>query len=203
LVIHWSFGFGHWEFIGGGLPMSNSAHVESIDALKHFRVALIKFAEAAGSALADAEAEMQGMMRWLEHEQLSHWQTQIRKRHDLLERAKEALRMKRLFRDSSGRTPHAIEEEKAVRLAQVRVEEAEQKLLNVKKYTRVLQKELDVYKGAVQKVTVTVESELPVAATMLNGYVTTLENYVMLAPADTQAPAAPPAEPSTDQQQGS
>src|SRR5262245_19010400 len=120
--------------------------VESIDALRLFRVALIKFKETAGTALCDAESDMQDMLKWLETEQLTHWQTQIRKRHDVLEKAREQLRSKRLFRDAAGRIPYASEEEKAVRLAQVRIEEAEQKLAAVKKYTRVLRREMDIYK---------------------------------------------------------
>ena len=54
--------------------MSTSAHVDSIDALKTFRVALIKFAEEANAALATAEAEMQRTVGWLERDQLSFWQ---------------------------------------------------------------------------------------------------------------------------------
>jgi hypothetical protein len=177
--------------------MSESAHIESIDALRHFRVALIKFAESAMSALGDAESDMINRLRWLENEQLSFWQLQIRRRHDELERAKEALRMKRLFRDSAGRTPHAVEEEKAVRLAQVRLEEAELKLANVKKYARILQKEIEVYKGLVQRLATTLQSEMPVAAAMLDGFVMTLENYIMLAPADQQ-PQAPRSSPEPE-----
>ena len=39
--------------------MSNPARVESIEALKMFRRAIIKFAEAAMVAMGDAESEMQ------------------------------------------------------------------------------------------------------------------------------------------------
>src|SRR5215471_3698773 len=105
--------------------MAGSAHVESIEALKYFRVSLIKFAETAASALSNAESDTRDMMNWLENEQHAHWQGQIRKRHDLVERAREELRMKKVFRDSAGRVPSAIEEEKALRLAQIRLEEAE------------------------------------------------------------------------------
>src|SRR5450432_2854008 len=160
--------------------MSEGARIESIDTLKHFRVALFKFAEAANTALGDAESDMNQTLNWLENEQFSHWQTQIRKRHDALERAKEALRMKKLFKDASGRTPNALEEEKAVRLWQAREEEAIQKLANVKKYTRILQRELQVYKGSVQRFATTVQSDIPVAAAMLDKMLAKLEEYISL-----------------------
>lgn len=178
--------------------MSEGARIESIDALKHFRIALFKFQESANVALADAEGDINSTLNWLENEQLSHWQTQIRKRHDLLERAREALRMKRLFKDSSGRTPQAVEEEKAVRVCQARLAEAEEKLANVKKYTRVLQREMQVYKGSVQRFATTVQSDIPVAAAALDSMLTSLEAYVALSAADTsQAPeSTQPAAPT-------
>jgi hypothetical protein len=188
--------------------MSDVVRVESIDALKHFRVALFKFQEAANSALSDAESEMFSTLRWLENEQLSHWQTQIRKRHELLERAKEALRMKKLFKDSSGRYPSAVEEEKAVRLCQSRLEEANEKLVATKKYARVLQRELQVYKGSVQRFATTVQSDIPVAAATLDSLVESLEAYVALtpgadataaAPVGSESPAPPP--PPTEESQ--
>jgi glycosyltransferase A (GT-A) superfamily protein (DUF2064 family) len=174
--------------------MGEAANVESIDALKYFRVAVIKFTEAASTALNDSESDLHDMLRWLENEQLAHWQGQIRKGHDALERAKEALRMKRLYRDSAGRIPAAIEEEKALRLAQFRMEEAERKVQAVKKFTRILQKEIDSYRGATQPLATFLTSQMPVAAARLNEYIKTLEAYIMVAPPDDSAPPAPPAE---------
>jgi uncharacterized protein YifE (UPF0438 family) len=177
--------------------MSEVVRVESIDALKHFRIALFKFQEAANAALMDAESEMIGVLRWLENEQLSHWQSQIRKRHDLLERAKEALRMKKLFKDSSGRTPSAVEEEKAVRVCTARLEEAQSKLAATKKYSRVLQREIQVYRGSVQRFATTVQADIPVAVATLDSLVQALEAYVALAPGEASATA--PATSESDQ----
>ena len=160
--------------------MSTSAHVDSIDALKTFRVALIKFAEEANAALATAEAEMQRTVGWLERDQLSFWQMQIRKRQEVLSRAQEALRMKKLFPDASGRLPPPVEEEKAVRRAKATLEEAEQKLANTKKYTRVLQKEFMDYKGGVARFSTCVGAEIPVAISRLDRMVSRLEAYVAL-----------------------
>lgn len=157
-----------------------TARVDSIDALKTFRVALIKFAEEANSALAGAEAEMQRIIGWLEREQLSFWQLQIRKRQEALGRAQEALRMKKLFPDASGRTPTPVEEEKAVRRCKAALEEAEQKLANVKKYTRVMQREVMNYKGGVQRFSTWVGSEVPVAIGLLDRMAGKLEEYVAL-----------------------
>ncbi len=82
--------------------MSEVARVESVDALKELRVALIKFAETANGALGDSESEVQRMQMWLENDQTSHWQRQIRKLTEVVSRAKEALRMKKVFKDATG-----------------------------------------------------------------------------------------------------
>jgi hypothetical protein len=168
--------------------VSNTARVDSIDTLKVFRVALIKFGEEANSALASAEAEMQRVMGWLERDQVSFWQFQIRKRQEGLARAQEALRMKKLFPDASGRFPTPVDEEKAVRKWKAAVEEAETKLANCKKYSRVLQREIMNYKGGVQRFSTWVQAEVPNAVARLDRMVGKLEAYVALSMPTTSSP---------------
>ena len=160
--------------------MSHTARVDSIDALKTFRVALIKFGEEANAALSSAEAEMQRMVGWLERDQVSFWTFQLRKRNEGLSRAQEALRQKKLFTDAAGRFPTPIEEEKAVRKWKAAVEEAEQKLANCKKYGRILQKAIMDYKGGVQRFSSAVQVETPNAVARLDRMVDKLEAYVAL-----------------------
>src|SRR4051812_42182899 len=90
------------------------ARVESVDAIKAFRAAWLKFAEAANVALTEAEADAVGTLRWVENEQRTYWQNQVRKSTELVSRCNEALRHKKIFKDASGRTPSAIDEEKAL-----------------------------------------------------------------------------------------
>lgn len=164
--------------------MGTGARVDSIDALKAFRVCLVKFAEAASVALADAEGEMLRTQTWLETEARQYWQGQIRKRHEMVEKCKEAVRMKKLFKDSSGRFPSAVDEEKALATACKRLEEAEQKLVNVKRYTGKLQKEIDLYKGSVQRFATSIQIDVPAAGAKLEAMVRTLQEYVALRPVD-------------------
>jgi hypothetical protein len=119
-------------------------------------------------------------MGWLERDQVSYWQMQIRKRQEGLERAQEALRMKKLFPDASGRFPTPIEEEKAVRKWKSALEEAQEKLANCKKYSRVLQREIMNYKGGVQRFSTWVQAEVPIAVARLDRMVGKLEAYVAL-----------------------
>ncbi len=160
--------------------MSGFARVENVDALKEFRTRLIKFAEQAQTALADAEGEVQRVLVWLETEAHTHWSAQIRKRHEAVEKAKDAVRQKKLFKSPTGSTQSAVEEEKALRMAQKRLEEAEEKLKNVKRYTPRLQKEISIYKGGVQRLATTVSSDIPMAVGRLDRMVAAVEAYAAL-----------------------
>src|SRR5262249_20600102 len=179
------------------LTMGNFVHVESIDSLKALKVSLWKFQEAANVALGDAESEMHRMLVWLETEQQTYWQGQIRKRTEAVARAKDAVRQKKLFKNAAGSTPSAVEEEKALAIAVRRLEEAEQKLVNVNKSTRRLHKEIQIYKGAVQRFATTVQSDIPVAASRLDNMIATLEAYTALGP-ETAAVSASTAPSSFD-----
>ena len=160
--------------------MSGYARVESVDALRGFRQALIKFAETANVSLADAESEMNRILVWLETEQDTYWQSQIRKRHEDVERARDAVRQKKLYKTPAGNTQSAVEEEKMLKIAQRRLEEAEQKLKNVRRYVPRLQKELQNYKGGVQRLQTDVMSDIPLAVSRLDKMVGMLEMYAAL-----------------------
>lgn len=182
--------------------MSNPAHVESIEALKMFRRAIIKFAEAATVALGDAESEMQRRLNWLENEQDSYWQGQIRKRQEEVSKCRDAVRQKKIFKDFAGRTPSADQEEKALRIATARLEEAERKLAAVRRFAKKLPREIEVYKGTVQRFATTVQSDLPTAAGKLDAMIRKLEEYAAIGPAAATSVAGVAEEGGTSVESG-
>jgi hypothetical protein len=161
------------------------ARVESVDAIKAFRRALYKFADAANAALTDAEADAISTHRWLESEQRTFWANNVRKSSELVSRCEEAVRHKKIFKDSSGRTASAVDEEKALAKAKRMKEMAEEKLEAVRRYTPRLQREIMLYKGQVQRLATFVAADIPTAAHRLDKIVQTLESYLAL-----QAPQA-------------
>jgi hypothetical protein len=170
--------------------MSEGARVEDVELLRAMRAAMFKFADAANIALADAEAEAQQALVWLETEQRQHWQTQVRKATEAVARAADAVRMKKIYKDSSGRQSSAVDEEKALALAKRRLEEAEHKLEAVRRAIPRLKRELLLYKGQTQRLATTVQSEIPVAAASLDRMVRSLEGYTALAPSEADSPPA-------------
>jgi hypothetical protein len=161
----------------------STARVESIDAIKDFRIRLTKFQELAGRALSDADSDINKMTRWLEGEALNHWTSAIRKRQEILAKAEEALRQKTLYKDASGSRQSGIEEQKAVKIAKERLEEAQTKLKNVKHWTRAMQKEVTLYRGAVAAFANDIAAGVPQAIAQLGALLTHLDKYMEVAAA--------------------
>jgi len=166
--------------------MSDTARVESTDAIKDFRVHLTKFQEMAGRALGDADSDINKTVRWLEGEGLNFWTSTIRKRQEQLAKAEEAFRFKRLYKDASGATPSAVEEQKAVQVAKKRLEEAQNKLANVKRWTRQLQKEISNYRGGVAGFSNAVSAGIPQAIAQLGALLDQLDKYLEVSAATAE-----------------
>ena len=174
------------------------ARVDSFDALNLFKAALWKFQESATIALGEAESELHRIQMWLETEQQSFWQGQIRKRQEIVSRCKEAVRMKKVFKDSTGRQQSAVDEEKALQLAMRRLEEAEQKLAYTRKWARQIQKEIEMYKGGVARFATDVQGEIPAAAAHLEQLLNKLDAYVNAQVGPSEGTAASPVNASAE-----
>jgi hypothetical protein len=170
--------------------MSGQARVESIEPLKALRRTLFKFAESANTAISDAESELTRTLMWIQTEQTSYWTMQIRKRTELVSRCAEAVRMKQLFKDSTGRTSSAIDEVKALDAAKRSLVVAHEKLAACKSWSRKMEKEIQNYRGTVQRFATTVQSDLPVVAAKLENAIIQLEQYVALGVPIEQASTA-------------
>jgi hypothetical protein len=162
--------------------MSTGARVESLDAIKHFRSRILKFAEIASNALGEAEGEMHRTLVWLETEARTYWQHQLRVRYEAVVKAKEAVRMKKLYKDATGSRQSAVDEERDLQKAQRALEVAEHKAAAVKRNAARLTKEIQLYRGGVQRLATTVQVDVPNAGNRLKTLLGALETYVALAP---------------------
>jgi hypothetical protein len=160
--------------------MAQGARVHSFDALRSFRAALYKFAEIAEVALTDAEGETQRVMGWLERDQQSYWQFQMRKRQEDVAKCKEAVRMKKLFKGADGRPASAVDEEKALAKAMKRLADGERKCKAVMSWSRKLPKDIMLFKGSVQRLATALQSDVPTAGSQLSRLVATLEAYAAM-----------------------
>ncbi len=158
--------------------MRQAARVSSINALKDFKRALGTFATVIRTALGEAQSDLQRTTWWVQQDRLTHWQVQKRKRTTQLAQAKSEL-----FRAQVGSPDQPVPatlERKAVGEAQRRLDEAETKLANIKRWGRVLEREVILYKGHCQQLSRAVEGEVPGALIRLDKMVAALEKYVQI-----------------------
>lgn len=174
-----------------------AAKVESIEALKQFRAALCTFLEKSRASLGEADTELGRIMDWLRQDRTSHWKAEIRRRTELVTRAKLALQSKQLSKTAGGGRPSCVDEEKALTLAIRRLEEAEQKAANTRRWLRKFDEEVFEYKGNVQGLTGALDADLPNAIAKLGRMLDALDAYTGITPGEATS-AAPSAAPVAD-----
>ncbi len=161
--------------------MAQRARVTSLDEIRRFRIAMSGFVEDCQGALMSIRSEISRTQNWVERDQLPYWKNMVKKCTKDLGQARNDLNRKEM---TSNRT---IDEQRAVERAKRRLEEAQRKLVVVKKWAKMLPNELDRLIGGVRTLSATVDREGPNAELRLGEFLKSLEHYLAL-----QAPTSDP-----------
>src|SRR5580658_4424703 len=113
--------------------MPERAHVTSVDAIKAFKSNLIVYLSKARPTLEEISADILRLRLWLQEEQRVRWEGEIRRRQRKLEDAQQAVFSARLSNLTDG--PSASEV-MALTRAKRALDEAEEKLRTIKRWTR-------------------------------------------------------------------
>ena len=158
--------------------MATSARVTSVQAIADFKVALLGFCQEAKEVLATIEMEIRRTMDWVERDQLPYWQREIRNRQEEVAQAKADLFRKQLTR-ISGQNPDYLEERKALRIANSRLEKAEDKVQICRSWAnRQLTQAVDEYEGPARQLAGMVEGNPPPIVIYLDRIIGSLEAYL-------------------------
>jgi len=179
--------------------MAESARVQSIDAIRRFRELLAEFADGAGSALAAVDAENRRAREWLENELPRHWKNQVQLWDRRMAEARSALHRKNLQR-TDGFVPDVTEEKEALRIAKHRLEEAQKKLDQIRRWVPQLQHATSEYTGRSRPLADAAGPDMARSLERLDRMVAALDAYVSAAPpravdAGRQAASSPTAPP--------
>jgi len=155
-----------------------AAKIESVEALRHFRASLIKFATEARAALDIGDSDVQRTVSWVQDEARAFWSRQVHKCSDEVAQAAAALRHKKMIPTASGNKRDTADEEKALRTAKRRLELAEQKVTAVKKWGVQLPREAVLYTGQTRPLGRAVEMDVPRAVATLDRMAAALEDYL-------------------------
>jgi flagellar hook-basal body complex protein FliE len=170
--------------------MAQQAKVTSLDALERFRAHLIEFLSRARTCVAEVTDEVRRTRQWLEHDQRTYWEAQMRVRRRKLDQAEGELFSARL----SKMQDDVSRQQAAVRKAREAMVEAEEKLRAVKKWTRNYDSTVDPPKKGLEHLKDVLDHDLPHAVTFLVQAQRSLDAYAntQLGPvAPTPLPAAP------------
>jgi hypothetical protein len=186
--------------------MSQTARVFSFDALETLHAALARFGVQGQEALAAAETEIRRCVEGV-RERLNHWQREIHRRQEDVNRARSDLAHRRAMNE--GRRTGAVDQEIALKKAQDRLREAEEKVQACRRWLVQLPEVVREYEGYSRLLAGMLDANLKQALILLRGKVDVLKAYAGLqvptadqsresipapaAPAD-QPPSSPPAE---------
>jgi hypothetical protein len=161
--------------------MSETARVTSVDAVKEFRETLVIFCENVRAGLCANEMESRHVLDWLLSYQPGYWTRQLRERQEEMSQAQTDLHRIKLQR-AQGMRVDDIEQKTALERAKERVEEAEEKLVKVRRWGRTVQQAIDEYQTRARQLADLVEGNPPPNVLFLDRVIESLEAYLHVAP---------------------
>jgi hypothetical protein len=156
--------------------MPERANVASVDALQAFRSQLIVYISKARPALEEVSTEVMRTRLWLENEQRTHWEGELKRRKRKWDEAQAALFSAQIsnLRDESAA------EVQAVHRARRTYEEAEAKLKVLKQWNRNFDGHVMPLVKQMEKLHTLLANDLPKAILYLGEIIATLESYAEL-----------------------
>jgi hypothetical protein len=157
------------------------ARIESPDVIREFRTHFVKFDTRCHQAIGGIQADAQRVSQWLRYEQLSHWKQELRKSEEMVRRAYTAFLLARDAISVYGKSS-CVDEKKALRKAELRKAEVEQKLAAVKRWIPILERETEKLMGPINNLSSILDTASPKALGKLDQMTTNLEEYLRAAP---------------------
>jgi hypothetical protein len=161
--------------------MSSQSAVHSIDELKNFRVALALYGEDTLGTLGAVEAEVRRTLRWLEEERPAYWHDQIKRRREQVAQARADV-FRRNLQKKPDYNPAMSEQKDALRKAEASLQDAEKRLLMVRKWQPLLRHAVLEYHASVQRLKDTAAGDVPSGVNLLTRIIDVIEAYLQVAP---------------------
>lgn len=174
--------------------MAERAQVTSVEAVEAFRADLIVYLARVRALIEEVSTDLRRTQLWLETEQRSYWDRQVRRREQELEEAEATLFSARL----SNLREASAAEQAAVHKARRALSEAEDRRQAVRRWIRELDHRSEALKRQVTALDTVISHDMAQAVAWLNAVVASLDAYVgtRLRPADEAAGTPPKPGPS-------
>lgn len=169
------------------------ARVTSLEVLESFRSALIVFLTSARRSADEVSDQVRRTRLWLQGDQRTHWENEIRKRQKKLDFAQQELFTARL----SGLRMSTTAQENAVRKAKLALGEAEEKLRNTKKWSRDFDHASEPLVKRLESLRYFLDFDLPKGVSFLSEAQKILESYASAPPPASVPPPTASSDPTT------
>ena len=158
--------------------MGEQIKVADVQTIERFRASLLVASETFGLALEEAEGEIERTLAWVESEQPDFWRKRIRKAQDEVVMCKSALFRKQEIKATADARPSVVDEKKALDRAMKRLDYAETKLRNTKRWSTELPRQSVIFKGALSGMHTVLDRDVPRVNAMLKRMTEHLEAYL-------------------------
>jgi hypothetical protein len=169
--------------------MDRSAQVTSIDAIRAFRTALVKFDADARDAVTLLVLEVRKALDWLEHDRPRYWAEQLRKASEWVVQARNELDRCQLTYGSEDR-PSCYEQKKALEKAKRRLRLCEEKVKTVRRWLRTVHSQMNEFNGQIARMNNCLDTDIARAVAALERMVRALEKYVEASVPESRASTA-------------
>jgi hypothetical protein len=163
--------------------MPDQAHVTSLEALEKFRATLLTYISKARPALEEVSGDILRTRMWLENDQRTHWEGQLRRRAKELEMAQSALSTARFSNLRDATTSEVM----AVKKAKRGMEEGEAKVKSLKLWNRDYDNRVQPMSKEIDKMHSILANDMVQAAAYLARVIDTLAKYADVSPRSVSA----------------
>ena len=172
----------------------SQANVQSLAAMREFRVKMVEFIDAANDVLASLQQQIYSFLDWVEHDRPNFWKQYMLRSFDYIAEARVVLEQC-LMRQVGDHRPTCYEEKLALQAAKRRLEMAQEKVEAVKRWANVVRHEIDEHEGRRGGLQRFVETDFARSLATLGRMIAAIEMYAELeSGAAETAPPPPPIE---------
>lgn len=167
--------------------MAERAKITSVEALESFQNALVIYLDKARRSMDDISDEVKRTRTWLESDRFVHWKNEVKRRTRTLEMKQQELFSARIGNLTEPSQGH----QQAVRKAKKAVDEATEKLHQVRRWNREFDNRVDPLARNADKLRHTLTVDMNKAVASLKQSIESLHKYAdVQQPGGTRTPAS-------------
>ncbi|MDG2201258.1 MAG: hypothetical protein P8K80_08775 [Phycisphaerales bacterium] len=171
----------------GVQAMADRANVRSIETIADFRAKLTTYLHTARTAISEANSDVMRVQRWVDETQKHNWSMRHKKTRQKLANTRSDLERAKISRPDAHPSMF-VDQQRAVARAKLEMEQCEEKLRLIQRWSRELDRESMMFKGHMNRLDRMIEGDMSRASTWLAKLVKHLEDYTATPPPKLPVP---------------